>query len=207
MKKVLCIVIIASLSITGHAEEEAAQKNIKWYVSGALGYAGLMDSDYSGPGGIGSGTTSWDANIAYSLAGGAEFTKVSARAELEIWGQNNDGDGDDPHKASIAAFMLNGYYDFQNKSQFIPYLLAGVGFANYNLDPGASSGYTDGSTGVGAFQLGAGVGYAVAENWIIDLKYKYFMTSDPEIEVEGSTSKFETECSGHQALVGVRYIF
>lgn len=196
--RTLIIIAVVAITATGYAQD----KKVKWYVGGALGYAGLMDSDWTW--GSDSGTVSWDASIAYSLAVGAEFASISARAELELFGQNHDEDGEDPAEVGLTAFMVNGYYDFQNESPVTPYLLAGVGFAQYRLKP--NSAYSEGSTGVGAFQIGGGIGYAVAEKWTIDLKYKYFMTSDPTIEVSGE-SDIDVEASGHQALLGVRYTF
>ncbi len=52
-----------------------------------------------------------------------------------------------------------------------------------------------------AYQVGAGVGYAVTEKVSFDVKYRYFATSDPEFD----TTK--AEYSSHNVYAGIRVTF
>jgi len=64
----------------------------------------------------------------------------------------------------------------------------------------------DDSEIVFAYQAGAGVGIDLSANWILDLKYGYFGTNDPEFS-DTSGNKFELESSSHRLSIGVRYSF
>ncbi len=66
---------------------------------------------------------------------------------------------------TVTGGMVNAAYDID-----VFYLLGGVGMANLEFDDGLVS---DDETGF-AWQIGAGVGYALDENMIVDLKYRYF---------------------------------
>jgi len=52
-----------------------------------------------------------------------------------------------------------------------------------------------------AYQVGVGVGYAVNEKINLDVKYRYFGTSDPEFDTT------EAEYSSHNVYVGIRVSF
>ena len=95
------------------------------------------------------------------------------------------------------AFLVNGYYDFTNKSRFTPYISGGVGLAKIEINDEDES--LDDT--VFAYQIGAGVGYAVSEKVTIDIKYRYFATSDPKFEEVGG------EFASHNFLLGVRVNF
>ncbi len=103
------------------------------------------------------------------------------------------------------AFMLNGYYDFKNESAFIPYVGAGLGYANveindYNI-PGSGVADYSADDSVFAYQFGVGIGYAINEKVTLDLKYRYFATDDPEFDTS------EVEISGQKICLGVKYNF
>lgn len=114
------------------------------------------------------------------------------RAEGEIGYQKNDFDkvtgfgitlnasGD----VSCLSFLANGYIDFHNSTPFTPFISAGIGVANIDANDFRIGGFLIGSEDdtVFAYQMGAGVGYAVNKNITIDLKYRYFATEDPDFE-------------------------
>lgn len=187
-----------------------AQAAVSPYISLSGGLNFLQENDFSYDiGGFGSGTGSVDFDGGFVIEGavGLAFDNIPVRTEIELSVQQNDvdqfnfdglgstsGDGSDQR---TLAFMWNGYFDIKTDSSLTPYILAGIGGADLDDE--------DIDT-LFAFQLGAGVGYALNENVILDLKYKYFMTEDYEI-VDGADKIEADGLTSHQVQFGVRYQF
>ena len=172
------------------------------YFSVNIGAAFLTDSDISGDGL--DGEIKFDTGLAASAAIGTSID--SFRVEGEISYQKNDidevsidGFGSASLDGDSTAFtlLLNGYYDFSNDSAFTPYLTAGIGYSNVEVDVEGSSD----DDNVFAYQLGAGVGYAVSEQATIDLKYRYFATED--LDIDGA----DVEVASHNIYLGIRVNF
>lgn len=208
MKKVnliaaACALILSFSSVVLGAGE--------YYLSGNVGLAKLGDTDIS--------TSVIDMNgyeielefkngFGFGLAGGYELGN-NIRIEGEIAHQSNEVDqatrsdnldvttyleGD----VSSLAILANGYYDFANQSALTPFLSAGLGFAKIEYE--SSEGESDDDT-VFAYQIGAGVGYALSERLFIDAKYRYFATSEPDLD------GVKIDYSSHNFYVGVRASF
>ena len=103
--------------------------------------------------------------------------------------------------------LANGYWDFYNDSAFTPFLTAGLGMAQAEVNDFERIGsrvveYTEDDT-VFAWNVGAGVSYAVSDMFDIELKYRYLMVADLEFEegreVDGPNS--------HNISLGMRYNF
>jgi opacity protein-like surface antigen len=201
MKKTLCMIAASALSLAAYSE-------VKPYASLSGGLGLLNDSDISGLSGDGItvNEASFDAGYVLEGAFGVAYDTVPVRAEIALSYQGNDLDEieatDGVVTASIPvdgeqatlAWMINGYYDFVSEASITPYIMAGLGFANVDLEiEGDSADDT-----VVAGQLGAGVGFALSETATLDLKYKYFLTDDPDLD------GVEVEASGHQFQLGVR---
>lgn len=178
------------------------------YVSGNIGLAMLNDSDtdffYSGyPVTV---TFESDSGLALGLAVGYAFK--NSRIEVEYAYQQNDLEEVEASIFGFSAsekiggetnsnsFLLNGYYDFKNTSSFTPFLSGGIGLSKVEVDSGGSADDT-----VFAYQLGGGVAYAITDKFLIDLKYRYFATDDPELD------GFEIEYSSHNFYLGGRFSF
>ena len=103
---------------------------------------------------------------------------------------------------SSLGLLLNGYYDFVNKSPWTPFVSAGLGLARVDSNdmnvPGSGIANTNEDDTVFGFQVGAGVGYAVSGTVSLDVKYRYFGTSDPEFDTT------DVEYSSHNVYAGVR---
>jgi opacity protein-like surface antigen len=153
-----------------------------------------------------------DLGLALGAAVGYGFAN-NTRIEGEIAYTKNDADKasqngvdvDLTGDTSSLAFLLNGYYDFTNKSQITTSITAGLGVAKVELNDFNVSGsglpsanYDD---TVFAYQVGIGVGYAVNQNVIVDVKYRYFGTSDVQFDTT------EVEYSGGAVYAGTRYSF
>ena len=201
----VCAMILSISSIASSAEGP--------YVSGNLGLAILSDSDVtdSTVPGITLDIES-DSGLALGVAVGYAFGN-NTRIEGEIAYQKNDVDKasllgvdvDLTGDTSSLALLLNGYYDFANESAFTPFISAGLGVAEVEINdfnvPGSGLPSSNDDDTVFAYQVGAGVGYAVNEKVTIDVKYRYFGTSDPDFETTTA------EYSSHNFYAGIRVAF
>ena len=209
MKKKLLIIFVCVLAFFFSATVYSAEG---LYVSGNLGFAMASDSDLTDSAVPGvTVNTEFDTGLAFGAALGYDFNRF--RVEGEISYQTNDVDKigaqgvffDATGDATALSFLINGYYDFKNRSAFTPYVSAGLGFAqvefnNLNISRLGFSGSNDKDT-VFAYQIGIGVGYAVTEKVTIDVKYRYFGTEDSEYDTT------EAEFASNNFLFGVRVNF
>lgn len=179
------------------------------YFSGQLGVSFLTDSDWAEPGYT--ETYQFDPGFATSFASGARFGIF--RIEGEVGYQTNDMDkikvcsGGDCFTDSFStgdmsalSFLGNFYIDFINASPVTPFITAGMGVARVEANDLGGPGYDYDDTGF-AYQVGAGLAFAVNPNLTIDLKYRYFATEDNDFE--GANVKF----ASHNVYGGLRFTF
>ena len=181
------------------------------YVGGNLGLASLNDSDVSAPNYSASVTTDMGA----SLSGVVGYAfENNFRIEGELVSQANEFDQSKESGSNYSltgdvtslAIMANGYYDFNNKSRFTPFIGAGIGFANVSVNDLHYVGYSDDANiddddTVFAYQLSAGVGFEITERITLDLKYRYFETED--LDIKNGT----VEYSSNNVYTGIRLSF
>lgn len=147
-----------------------------------------------------------------------EFELAYRQADVDtirVDGITFTGDGD----IGATSFMLNGYWDLETGSPVVPYLGGGIGVANiaYNdvsfFDPDFGEvRFADDDDTVFAYQLAAGIAFALNPTMTLDLGYRYFGTSDPELEADPQLvgfgpDGFETEFDSHNASLGLRINF
>ena len=172
------------------------------YASVSAGLGLLSDSDVEG---------SWISEIDYktgfAVNGALGLNEGMYRIEGAVgyqvndWDKVNGGDVDADAEIAILSFMANGYLDIDMPASLItPYLMAGVGVAN--VDFSADDVVDSEDDTVFAYQLGAGIGFDVAPNVLLDLGYRYFATADvsPEEDVDVSIAS-------HNIMAGVRVGF
>lgn len=105
---------------------------------------------------------------------------------------------------TATSFLVNGYYDFATGGKFTPYITAGIGGARLGINdvtvsaPGYGTATVRDSDYVFAYQIGAGVGYTINERVILDLKYRYFASEDPDF------GEAKAEFATHNILLGLR---
>ena len=209
MKKNLLIIFVILLTLFLAAPVYSAEG---LYVSGYFGFAMASNSDLTDSTVPGvTVNTEFDTGPALGAALGYDFNKF--RVEGEISYQKNDvsqigSQGvllNNTGKVTAFSFLINGYYDFINKSAFTPYISAGLGFAqvefnNLDISGLGFSGSNDEDT-VFSYQVGIGLGYAVTEKVTIDVKYRYIGAEDSEYD----TTK--AEFASNNLLFGVRVSF
>ena len=210
MKRFILMAIFALVFITTSAH--AADKGM--YVSGNLGLSIADDTDLS-VFGIEFATISFDPGFTIGGAIGYDYGNIRVEGEIayHFWDMDEGTvgpiapgcpctgpiDGD----ASALSFMLNGYYDFQiTNSSLAPYLGGGIGGANINGDITVLG---DDSDIVFAYQLMAGIGFEINPSTTLTLGYRYFATTDPEIEIFGAPVEFTV--SSHDFSLGARFMF
>jgi opacity protein-like surface antigen len=176
------------------------------YVGAMFGTTLPNDSTFTDPAG---NSVKVDYYPDWNLAFMAGYKFGMARIEGEIGYQKHDvdtfagGTFNSGGDLDIWRFMVNGYWDFDTHSPWIPYLVAGIGLANVEVNDLTINNYRvgDEDDGVFAYQLGGGVGYAIDNATTLFLDYRYFATADPDF------AGAEAEFGSHNLSVGMRLSF
>lgn len=186
-----------------------------YYISGNAGVTVLEDADTELTAFPGTVDYEFDRGLALSAAVGA--ADGNYRSELEIYHQKSDldgvratGTGFDPTGAGtvgdlkILIGLVNAYYEFQTGGLVRPYLTGGLGYAKLDAEFSAEGfdevTLVDEESGL-AWQLGAGLDFAVTGSISLDLRYRYLSGDDVEFDAG------ETDISGHSLTAGVRFTF
>jgi len=210
MKKTLmisaCCTLMFSLTPLAHSANGP-------YASGHIGGALANDADVSNADIVGiSADVQMDMGLGLGIALG--YTFGDTRFEGEFSYQKNDVDsvsvsgiGSAPLSGDVTslAFLINGYYDFKDGGPVSSFLTVGIGMANVEVDNlnilgSGLANFSDDDT-VLAYQVGAGIGFTLTKEIILDLKYRYFATLDPNF------GDYKFEYSSHNVSLGVRVSF
>lgn len=110
---------------------------------------------------------------------------------------------------SYRSYMLNGYFDIPTYTAFHPYIGAGIGMARVknrlaflNTDT-----ITKQKSNNFAYQLMAGITYALNYHWTLDVGYRYVDNGDTSWDIAGGAAKVDFDSTEHQITAGVRYTF
>ncbi len=122
------------------------------------------------------------------------------------------------NQVKLNTLMVNGYYDIKNSSDFTPFVSVGLGYAAVDFkttrvdvnNPGTSENYTNTHTANNfAWSVGAGVNYAINEDWDMGLSYRYLDAGKADITTavgDGEhTSKIKVKTN--DILLGLTYRF
>lgn len=157
------------------------------YVGVKTGYAIVSDTDVLGL------DVEFDGGWIAGIAVGTKIQDFRVEGELEY--KKNDVDvqtlGEDT--LETWSLLVNGFYDLQTGSGLTPYIGAGIGFANHDVD--------DEDDTVFAYQGTAGVAYAFSETMDLDCAYRYLATADPDF------AGVDLEYGSHNFTVGIRFKF
>ena len=168
------------------------------------GVKGEMDNGFTI-----AGTVGYDFGY-FRVEGEAAYRKNDI-GEIIINDEKTQSSGD----VTSTTFMLNGYFDFENKTKFTPFVGAGIGYNHVKNDGTARYGgsttvtYDDTDT-VLAYQLTAGVAWEVTDAFVLDLSYRYLSADD--IEVAGTsnwgfTVEDKIDYENHSYQIGFRWYF
>ena len=214
MKKIFLFAVVFWVSLVFSLSCYAADTQITKsprgaYVTYSFGFTMLNDSDVTDSTVPGvTAEVEFDPGYAFGLALGHAMD-CGFRFEGEILyhrskldkanfnGTSYDADTD----IKMTTFMANGYYDFLNRSRFIPFISAGIGFSRVDADISITgSGFPSNSDCDVVFsgQAGLGAAFLVSKTTLIECKYRYLITVNPEFNTT------EAEISSHNLYFGVR---
>ncbi|MDR1255290.1 MAG: porin family protein [Puniceicoccales bacterium] len=108
-----------------------------------------------------------------------------------------DGNKD---KFNALAGMVNVYYDYALTEEVALYVGAGLGVAKFSAHDKTAK--VDTSKTVFAWQIAAGLGYDINENWTVEAGYKLFNTA----KVKSNSNSVKTPFC-HSLEAGLRYNF
>lgn len=147
--------------------------------------------------------------LAYGVAFPVDSNKI--RTELE-YGYNGkvklsetidkEYYGSDTKSQSL---MVNAYFDFNTDTAFTPYVGAGIGYARLKNTLSYEDNSISKSSNNFAWNVGAGVSYAVNRDVDIDLSYRFADYGDVKYSYEGDSIKVKQR--GNEFNLGVRFNF
>lgn len=189
-----------------------------WYVSGGVGYSEVDDQTSTGPNRL--VNADYDSDVSFSGAVGYAFSD-SYRAEVELTFRENDVDqlsfNNVPRNArgdiSSTSLFVNAYYDFSNvHEQFVPYIGAGIGLTDVDMDVQYGAANFNGDDTVLAFQAIAGANYHINDELSLYADVRYQITDDPELNRFGGPApaanvELDSEYDTYNINVGIRYNF
>jgi len=173
------------------------------YVGAAGGVSMVHDSDISELGL--SGTVEYDTGFGFNVSAGYNFDPV--RVEFEFGYKNADVDRIEVFgfgapvndtDLTVMSYMVNGFYDIKTNSAFTPYVGAGLGIINGELEDNISSA----DDTVFGYQLIVGAAYNVNKNLAIDLSY-HFQGAAEDFSVDGTDVSYMSS----NIMAGIRYHF
>jgi opacity protein-like surface antigen len=111
-------------------------------------------------------------------------------------------------KVTADSLLVNFFGAFHDNSRWSPYVGAGIGAARVEASDLQVTGQPlgNGSAFVLAYQLGAGIEYALTNRLGIDLGYRFFGTTRPRF-TEANGSGFGMDYVSHSAVLGLRVGF
>ncbi|MEL6661982.1 MAG: outer membrane beta-barrel protein [Pseudomonadota bacterium] len=135
---------------------------------------------------------------AAALAGAADPLGVSV-ADLVA-----DGQGD----ITTVGIFANAYYDFNRGGQVQPYVGAGIGFLDVDVEysPSGVGIIDDGETKF-AYQLKAGASVQVTDTWELYGEYAYRASDDIEVNNDLFPGTLDIENTQNIFSIGARYTF
>ena len=107
---------------------------------------------------------------------------------------------------TIKSLMVNTIGEYHNETIWVPYVILGAGYADVSVSQVNAEGaafIASSSSGVFAYQVGAGLGLELSGHLTLDIGYRYFATLEPELKLADG-SKFKSEIASHNLLVGLR---
>lgn len=193
--------ILGALSITPLS---AAQANQQWYIGGGISAMRQFESN----------NVDYDAGHGFSGKVGIVPTDEgffrNMRIEGEYLYQNNDIKSSQPNagKTELDAGMLNGYYDFSNRTSIVPYIGVGVGYADVAVkSPGL--GVSDSSDSGIALQVLTGASYTNEKNNHLRFYLAYRLFGIPyELDVHRDNGRIDDGYYvSHAVELGFHYKF
>ena len=144
------------------------------------------------------------ANIALDGVDAAVLTGSPTQLGASVGAVVADGRGD----IATTSFFANAYYDFNRSSAFQPYIGAGIGVSQVDVDYSPSGvGIINGDDTAFAWQLKAGATWQFSSNWEAYGEYAYRQTDDVSLENQLFPGSLDIENKASIVQLGIRYRF
>lgn len=209
---------VTALAVSMSASGAFAQERWpRWYV-GLTGEINFRDeADISGSA---TGEVSFDNSYGFGgqlgyRPGFSQQPLNWLRIEAEIMHRDQDIDqtlvngitAEGSGTSDSMAYMLNAYLDANDTNTWIPYIGAGVGFAEVKLSASSNVGNTTTRDTVFAYQFMGGMQYApeTMPHTRFGLGYRYFATQDPGYDT--TTTDVEVENVSHGIELNAKFLF
>ncbi len=154
-------------------------------------------------------------------ARGKASSKYNLEKEINEYGSYTN---DAKNQIKLNTLMVNAYYDFKNESSFTPYVSVGLGYASINQKTTLSDSYINASNPAYnysesysrshtsnnfAWSVGAGVKYAMNDNFDLDFSYRYLDAGKASVSYSDEWSNLESKVKvkTNDLMLGVTYKF
>jgi len=105
-------------------------------------------------------------------------------------------------------FFLNGFYDFHNSTDFTPFIGAGIGYSNIDVDYKPSNvKIINDDDDVVSYQVSGGVSYAFNDFFHVVGSIRYRTSDDASVNSSLLPAKFDIENESLMYDIGLRYYF
>jgi len=186
---------IVTTTLMAATSAQAQVQGTGFYVGAGAGINLLQDNNLN--------IDNYDVGPAGNIYGGYDWG--SLRADLEVSIRENSHDGDN-HQTTLG-IMVNGYYDFEFGSPFVPYIGGGIGLGIISADfRGSNDQFFQDTQTAFAYAGIAGVSYNFSPALAASLEYRYLGTTGPTFKDKGERISSDSN-NNHSFLVGVRYTF
>ena len=142
-----------------------------------------------------------------ALAFGAKISDL--RMEMAVQGHTRASDEviDNAVKGKVKNYagFVNAYYDIPTGKALFPYVGAGLGLARNHAVISNDYVKYDRSKWSFAYQVAAGLNYALTDKWIIDLGYRYTDYGRVNVVNENNVKYKMNDIRMHNLTLGFRY--
>mgnify|MGYP001825536993 FL=1 len=191
------------------------------YVGGFAGTVFGVEAEGEGALPLGTASLDFDPDGQYAL--GLVFGARVApnfRAEVELSYSNSDvdkttlagtvsNDIDADGDLSSTSLLINGWYEFEMKSSWRPYVGGGIGYTKVDadIDTAPSLSTFDDSDGGFSYQIGFGVTFPIGQSGTIDIGYRYRETPNLKLVSANDTAFDGIDFKSQTLQIGYNYRF
>jgi opacity protein-like surface antigen len=223
MRRTATLTAAACLLAPAAIAQDGGSSPYLQFHAGANSVSDIAVDVTSGPSTVFNMNTEYGTGYGFGVAGGYDFGEF--RIEGEVAYRTNPGDqanfrtapsGDLDGEVSALTIMVNAYYDFETNSRFTPYLGAGLGAGQVELDlesrtPGPPVGVSGTGWGFAAQGI-AGAGYEVSESVEVFAEARAMTIIAPDVTGLGALNPttgatMEDDYTSYGVFAGVRFRF
>lgn len=210
----ISILLCLPLLLIGQAEAQHSGPYVGAFIGGNL-LPDAKSSDSQGdfkltfdPGIQGSAVCGWEFEPGNPVGEGRIELEYSHRSTPLDTVKFAEGSAKGSGDVTADSLLLNIYGVYHDKSRWSPYLGGGVGAARIKAADLQVTGQplSNDSATVFAYQLAAGIEYALTDRWCLDVGYRYFGSTRPKFSEENG-EKFTMDYAGHSVVLGVKVGF